>query len=150
MQILVTLLLIAIGIVAGASAVMQQVVISALRTAIGSASWAVLISYIGGTIAIAMVTLAMREPMISPEGIARTSWFFWIAGFFGVIYILIVILLIPRLGSATTVAVLIAGQLIASMVFDHFGLFGLPKHPIDISRAAGALALFGGVLLIRS
>jgi len=149
-QILITLALLLVGVVAGASAVVQQVVIAGLRASIGSASWAVLISYIGGTIGTALVVLAMREPMIGLQTMAKTPLLFWFAGLFGVVYIFLAILLIPKLGSATTIAVLIAGQLIASVVFDHFGLFGLPQHPVDIQRVAGAVALLAGVMLIRS
>ena len=58
--------------------------------------------------------------------------------------------LIPRLGAATVLALLIAGQLLSAIAFDHFGLFGLERHPIDLGRMAGAALLIGGVLLIRN
>lgn len=62
---------------------------------------------------------------------------------------MIAVLLIPRLGAATVLALLVAGQLLASIALDHFGLFGLPQRPVDLSRLAGAVLLLGGVVLIR-
>jgi transporter family-2 protein len=43
----------------------------------------------------------------------------------------------------------IAGQLIASIVVDHFGLLGVPVHPIDLPRLIGVAMLVGGVVMIR-
>jgi bacterial/archaeal transporter family-2 protein len=39
--------------------------------------------------------------------------------------------------------------MIGSMAFDHFGLLGVPVHPISTVRVAGAALLVGGVVLIR-
>jgi len=55
----------------------------------------------------------------------------------------------PRLGAATTIALFIAGQLAASLAFDHFGALGVPVHPLDIKRALGVACLVAGVALIR-
>jgi transporter family-2 protein len=44
---------------------------------------------------------------------------------------------------------LVAGQMFGSIVFDHFGLMGVPVHPVSAVRIAGALLLVGGVVLIR-
>jgi transporter family-2 protein len=150
MQAFIALGLAAVGLVAGASALLQQVLVANLRTALGSPYWAVLISYIGGTLTMIAVMAAIREPMIAAGAIARSSYLTWAAGVFGVIYIVLTILLIPRLGAATVLALLIAGQLLSAIAFDHFGLFGLERHPIDIGRMAGAALLIGGVLLIRN
>ena len=150
MKLLVAALLGILGTIAGASAVLQQVLLANLRSAIGSVSWAVFISYVGGTLTMALVVLASREKLIVPASIGSgLSWVPWLAGAFGVIYIMIAVLLIPRLGAATVLALLVAGQLLASIAFDHFGLFGLPQRPVDLSRLAGAVLLLGGVVLIR-
>jgi transporter family-2 protein len=149
MKMFILVGLAAAGILAGASAVLQQVLVANLRTALASPFWAVLISYIGGTVTMVLVMLAAREPMITSQGIAKSSTLSWIGGVFGVIYIVIAILLIPRLGAATVLALLVSGQLLASILIDHFGMFGLPRQPADAARIAGAVMLIGGVLLIR-
>ena len=35
------------------------------------------------------------------------------------------------MGAATAVALLVTGQMLGSLVFDHYGLFGLAQHPVD-------------------
>jgi hypothetical protein len=65
------------------------------------------------------------------------------------IFIGLGIFLVPQLGAATFFALLIAGQMLGSIAFDHFGLLGVPVHPISAVRVAGAALLVGGVILIR-
>ena len=73
----------------------------------------------------------------------------WTGGFWGTIYIAVSIFLVPRLGTATFVALLVGGQMLSSLLFDHYGLFGLPEHPADLTRITGAVLLLAGVVLVR-
>jgi transporter family-2 protein len=93
--------------------------------------------------------LAMRETFPLTSAALRSHWWAWTGGFFGAIYIAISILLVPRLGTATFVALLVTGQMLASLAFDHYGLFGVTEHPANPARLLGAALLIGGVLLIR-
>jgi transporter family-2 protein len=122
---------------------------ASLRASIGSAVWAAFISYFVGALTLLLVLLATREPWLSSAAIAKSSLWSWTGGVFGTIYIVVAILLLPHMGAATAVALLVAGQMLGSLVFDHYGLFGLAQHPVDLSRLAGAVLLIAGVVLIR-
>ena len=134
---------------AGASFVMQATVNSQLRRALDSACWASFVSYLGGTLVMLAVILVLREPLPASDSLAKSSWLHWTGGLFGAVYVVITILLLPRLGAATLLALFVAGQMIASLAIDHFGLFGLERQPADLPRLAGALLLVLGVVLIR-
>ena len=58
--------------------------------------------------------------------------------------------LAPRLGATSMLAWILAGQMLASLVLDHFGWLGFPVHPINWGRIVGVLMLVGGILLIRN
>ena len=138
-----------IAFAAGVSFVFQQAVNANLRVEIGSPWWAGFVSYLGGAIIMLLAALALREPIPDVTVAARSQGISWTGGLFGVIYIAISILLLPRLGAATVIALIVAGQMIGSLAFDHFGLFGLPMHHITAPRIAGALFLLTGVILVR-
>lgn len=148
MNFLIAGYLVAFG--AGISFVMQQAVNANLRAAIGSPWWAGFVSYLGGTLVMLIVALALREPLPSTATMQKADLMSWSGGFFGAIYIAVSILLLPRLGAATVVGLIVAGQMIGSLAFDQFGLFGLPVHEIGAARLGGAALLVAGVLLIRS
>jgi bacterial/archaeal transporter family-2 protein len=141
------LALLAIG--AGFSFVMQQVVNADLRISLNSAAWAGFVSYLGGTLCMLMLALAMRDTLPSAGAMARSNWWAWSGGFFGAIYIAISILLVPRIGTATFVALLVAGQMMSSLVFDQYGWLGMPLHAVSPARLLGAALLVAGVVLIR-
>jgi transporter family-2 protein len=138
-----------IAFVGGISFVFQATANGNLRAAIVSPWWAGFISYLGGTLVMLAIVMVLREPMPTAQMIAKTQWVSWMGGLFGAIYIGISILMLPRLGAATLIALLIAGQMIGSLIFDQFGLLGVPVHPVSALRLAGAALLVGGVVLIR-
>ncbi len=73
----------------------------------------------------------------------------WTGGIYGLIYIALAVYLIPRIGSAATIALIIAGQLIASVLFDHFGVLGIIRRPLDLGKIVGVVLLLAGVVMIR-
>jgi bacterial/archaeal transporter family-2 protein len=44
---------------------------------------------------------------------------------------------------------MVAGQLLLSVVLDHFGAMGMPKQPINLGRIAGIGLVIAGVLMVR-
>ena len=138
-----------LAMLAGASVALQQVLNANLRTALNSAAWSGFVSYALGVLCMALLALALRDPVPSLSVAARIPWWAWSGGLFGAIFIALGIVLVPQLGAAAFIAFLIAGQMIASVAFDHFGLFGLAQRPIDLPKAVGIALLIGGVVLIR-
>jgi bacterial/archaeal transporter family-2 protein len=140
-------MLLAVG--AGVSIVVQQVLNANLRGALNSAAWSGFVSYLVGTICMALLALSLRDGVPSASVAARLPWWAWSGGLFGAIFVALAIFLVPQLGAAAFFALLIAGQMLGSIVFDHFGLLGVPVHPVSAIRVVGAALLVGGVVLIR-
>jgi bacterial/archaeal transporter family-2 protein len=138
-----------LAIAAGVSIVVQQVLNSNLRTALNSAAWSGFVSYLVGVVCMALLALALRDPLPAASVAVRIPWWAWSGGLFGAIFIGLAILLVPQLGAATFIALLVTGQMLASVAFDHFGWLGLAQRPIDAPRLIGVALLIGGVVLIR-
>jgi transporter family-2 protein len=143
------LFLYALALGAGISVTTQQVLNGSLRESLGSPAWAGLVSYAGGLLTMIVAVIALAEPVPSLRVMAGVPWWAWSGGLFGGIFILLAIMLLPSLGAATLFALVIAGQVLAAVTLDHFGVFGLAPHPISIARLAGAVLLIAGVILIR-
>jgi transporter family-2 protein len=95
------------------------------------------------------IATTSSQPWLSPAMIARTSAISWAGGIFGTIFIGTAILMVPRLGAATVLALIVVGQMIASLAFDRFGVFVIPQHSANPVRLAGAALLVLGVTLVR-
>jgi transporter family-2 protein len=56
---------------------------------------------------------------------------------------------VPRLGVATTITLMVAGQLLLSILLDHFGVLGIPRQPLNLGRMAGVALVVAGVVMVR-
>jgi hypothetical protein len=70
-------------------------------------------------------------------------------GLFGAIYIDISIFMLPKLGATTVVALIVLGQMVGSLAFDHFGILGVAQQSVTLARIAGVALILGGVALTR-
>ncbi|WP_342151901.1 DMT family transporter [Methylorubrum sp. SB2] len=139
----------ALAVLAGTSVVTQQILNANLRGALASAAWSGFASYFVGLACMAALAVALRDPPPALAVLLRTPWWAWTGGMFGAIFIGLAIVLVPQLGAATFIVLVVAGQMLASVAFDHFGWLGLEQRPVDLSRLLGIVLLVGGVILIR-
>ena len=70
-------------------------------------------------------------------------------GLLGATMLLGAILVGPRLGAAALVALLLAGQLFAAVVFDHFGILGFSARAVTLPRVLGIVLIGIGAFLVR-
>jgi transporter family-2 protein len=73
----------------------------------------------------------------------------WTGGIFGATFILMAVIVTPKLGAALMLAASIVGQLAAALVIDHYGWFGADIIPVSLTRIGGVLLLVAGVILLR-
>jgi bacterial/archaeal transporter family-2 protein len=139
-----------LAVLAGASVALQQVLNANLRAHLGSPWWAGSTSYLVGLTAMLAIALLAPGPRFGESVIGNVPWISWTGGLFGAIFIGIAILMVPRLGAATTLALIVVGQMAGSLAFDHFGLLGIAQQPASVTRMAGAAFLILGVVLVRA
>jgi len=107
------------------------------------------ISFAVGTLTLIAYTLVTRIPMPSLATAGNHPWWVWIGGSLGAFFVTATIILVPKLGATTMVTLVLAGQMFASLLLDHFGGLGYPVHPISLGRIAGVLLVCSGVWLIK-
>ena len=144
-----TALAIVLAVLAGVAIATQQVFNGGLRHAIGSVWWAGLVRYLGGTAFMVAALLVTRAAVPAATSLRQVTPIQWTGGVLGGVYIILSLFALPRLGAALVLACVVVGQMIASLGFDQFGLFGVPQHPVSFVRILGALALVIGVVLIK-
>ena len=107
------------------------------------------ISFMVGTLTLILYSLASRIPLPSLATVGNHPWWIWVGGALGAFFVTATIILVPKLGATAMVALILAGQMIASLLLDHFGVLGYPLHPINLGRIAGVLLVCGGIWLIK-
>jgi transporter family-2 protein len=141
--------LILVAILVGLVLPLQAGVNAQLRTQVGHPLVAAFISFLVGTVALAIALVVARIPAPPARTLAGTPGWLWTGGLLGAGYIAVAVVLAPRLGAATLIASVVTGQMLASIVLDHFGWVGFAQHPLTPARGLGALLVVVGVILIR-
>jgi transporter family-2 protein len=131
---------------AGAAIALQALINSRLTQFAGSPLLAATISFAVGLLGLALGMLTQSR---SPHTLGNAPWWAWIGGLLGAFYILLSILLIPRIGVAALISSAVLGQMVFSLTADHFGLLGLQTRAASPARILGAALVLGGVFLIR-
>ncbi len=143
-------LLVLLAFVAGTAVPVQFAVNAGLRGAVGGPIVAAAISFLVGTVALLVAVLVAREGVPTLADLAGAPWWAWAGGFLGAFYVAASIVLTPRLGAVTTIGFILAGQMIASIILDQFGLLNLPVQPITLPRLGGAtLVVIGAIIVLR-
>ncbi len=138
------------AILAGAVIPFQTAYNTQLARALQSPLAPALAVFTAGFLTTVLVMLVMRAPWPSAAQVMSAPVLSWAAGgFFAAVYIVLLIILAPRLGAGATVALVMVGQIVFGAVIDHFGLLGFEQHALNLPRLAGMGLLAGGAALVR-
>jgi len=134
---------------AGAVVPFQSAINVNLGRGLGHPLWATLASLMVSILVLLPIILALRLPLPSLAFISKAPLWMWAGGAFGVCFISLALVLLPKLGASGFMALALAGQVVASMLLDHFGWFGLVERHVTLPKVLGALLLIAGVVLIQ-
>ncbi len=144
-----SILLLLVALVAGAMMPTQAATNNKMAVVTGSPILAAFLSFLVGTVALLVCVVLSGTPMTSVSSIKDAPPIAWAGGFFGAFFVTAAVMLVPRLGVAMTFSALIAGQMIVTLIIDHYGLLGVPVKEISIPRVIGIVLIAAGVILIR-
>ncbi len=142
-------LLVPVALAAGTAVSVQFGVNSQLRGVAGGPVAAAAISFIVGTIALVALTLLLNGGLPSLGDVSNAPWWVWTGDLLGSFYVFASVILTPRLGAATTVALILTGQVLASIVIDHFGLLRVTSQEATPLRLLGAGLIVAGVFFVQ-
>jgi transporter family-2 protein len=145
----VNLILYLMAFAAGAAIPSQAAVNGQLAGGIGNNTVAAaFVSFAVGAVVLGLATAARGGmPAMIAALPAQAPWKF-AGGFLGAGFIFSTVFLAPRIGLLNMLAMIIAGQLIASMCIDHFGLIFMAVRKVSAIRMAGAAVMMAGVGLV--
>lgn len=141
--------LLLVALIAGAVLPVQTAVNNKMAVALSSPVLGALVSFAVGTLSILLYSIVSGESLASLTDSKDAPAIAWIGGLLGAFFVTATIILLPRIGVAMTISLIIAGQMITALVMDHFGLLGLEVRQISIMRVVGMVLISLGVVLIR-
>ena len=142
-----SLLLVLFAVVAGVFLPLQAGVNTRLAHYVGGPVRASMVSFGVGAIALLIVVLVFyRSGGVDAR---HAPWWAWVGGFLGAFYVTATVVVPVRIGAAAFFGILVAAQLVTSVILDRFGAIGFPKHDLSPGRIVGVVLLITGAVLVR-
>ena len=138
------IIIILIGLMGGVAVGIQAPLSSMISQRLGIME-SIFIVHLGGAIAVLIPLLFYGGGKLSQ--FRSVPWYALCAGVFGLVVIFSMSYMIPRIGVAAALIILLAGQLLIGTVLDHFGLLGAAVRPLDFTRIFGLSVVLVGVWL---
>ncbi|ATW23671.1 DMT family transporter [Candidatus Formimonas warabiya] len=121
-----------------------------INTALGrytGVKGASLVSFCVGVTAVFLLNLFSGN-LNQLKGLTAAPWYLWLGGVLGAFMVYSSMYVLPKIGAAAMISVLLTFQLVTGMVIDHYGWLGTPVICLDWMRVVGAILLLIGVKLI--
>lgn len=131
---------------AGACAAIQPTINSGLGKLI-TPRLATLHSFIVGTVLLVIINL-LSGGFKEYGGVLKVPPYLWLGGALGIVIVYVGAKVTSILGVTASMTIMVAVQLLLSMVIDNFGLFGVEKVPMDLTRISGIILMIIAVKLI--
>ena len=111
--------------------------------------------FLASTVSFALITAfflglfaVFPSPLPVAEGLAAMPWWAPLGGLVGAVQVYAGLTLVNKVGAGPFVGITVTAALITSLLVDHFGIFHMPVHAINIWRILGAILMAGGIALI--
>ncbi|WP_442892614.1 DMT family transporter [Ensifer sp. CCNWLY38] len=135
------------ALVAGGLLAVQAGANAQLSKAVGSPFAATTLQLAIGTGLLFLVALFTGTVAVL-GAVPQAEWWHLIGGTASAVYVVSTIVLFPRLGAVVSVGLFIAGQMLASLALDSFGLLGVAQTGLRAGAAAGTLVVLIGVGMV--
>lgn len=139
----------ALAVLAGALISFQAPINAVAGARLGHPLGGALLSFIVGTIALVLVALLTVRDEIDFGSSLSLAPLLYTGGLLGAAYVAGSIWLTPVIGAGALISLGIAGQVIASLALDHYGMLGLAVRELTVGRMTGAALVLAGALMVR-
>jgi transporter family-2 protein len=134
--------------VAGAFLPIQAGLNTRFGKSLDSPVYASMISFIVGAFSVAAYILITKQQVVL-SGLHTAPLYVYLAGVLGAVYVTAIVLAFPKIGPALTFGLVVAGQMVISVLLDHFNILVAQQHSINIWRLVGISLIVAGVIIIR-
>jgi transporter family-2 protein len=128
----------------GAATAVQAGVNGALGRKVGTIEGA-FTSFLIGTVALFLIMMFLGKGNVL-QIVSLPKWQLT-GGLLGALYVIGMVFAVPKIGVASSMVAVIAGQLLTSTILDHFGVMSGKPIPIDWQRVVGIVLLAAALFL---
>lgn len=135
----------------GALTAFQPLINARLNQHLNEPIWASFVSFVVGTIILLAIGLYLNGGKFMSLDTEGLKWWMFSGGALGAFFVTVAIYVVPHMGVATMIAVIVAGQLIGAAILSHYGILADQPHPITWQKFIGlSLLAIGAVITLKA
>jgi len=136
-------------ILAGVAITIHSGINSQLRAASQHPLMAAFISFLVGTVALALLLIFSRQSIPAMGTYQEVNWYKFTGGLLGAFVVFVALISVQKIGASNMFILIIAGQLLTAVLMDHFGIFGMKLSPVNLQKTIGILLVVAGAYLVN-
>jgi transporter family-2 protein len=137
-----------LALITGALIPIQAATNAAFSKSIGNPFFTGFMVFVIGLIGMILFLLITRTHLPSGSQLMAVPKYGYLGGLIVATYVVMITILTPRIGVGTAIGLIVTGQIICAVIIDHFGLFNVPIHKVNLMRLAGVGLMTLGVYLV--
>lgn len=134
---------------AGIAITIQSGINSQLRSAIQHPLLAAFISFVVGTVALALLLVFSKDNLPALSQYSSIDWYKYTGGLLGAFVVTVTLISVSQIGAGNMFVLIVAGQLITAVLMDHFGVLGMKANPVNLQKVVGICLLVAGAWLVN-
>jgi transporter family-2 protein len=138
------------ALLAGLGIAAQTGMNAQVRASLGSGILGAVASFSVGLLTLLLITFVGRIPFPSAGSLAEVPTWAWFGGVFGAFFIVVITVSARELGAVPLLVLVTLGQVVGSVVLDHYGLLGMPVRPVSMMKLAACAMLVASVGLLAA
>jgi transporter family-2 protein len=119
-----------------------------LGKAAASPVHASMLSFFVGAAALIFYLIVTKQT-VSWVGVKAAPAYSWLGGLLGAFYVTVIILSFPKLGPGLTFGLVVAGQMLISLLLEHFNILVSQPQPVNLPRLLGMVMVVAGVIIMK-
>lgn len=141
------LLMVLLTVIGGMGLSIEAGILGPLGQQVGH-FWATF-SIFGVGAALTFLLMLFFSPRNSPSFFSQPGWQL-LGGVLGPGYVIILTIVTPFIGIALTMIGILAGQILKSLIIDHYGLLGMPARKVDRKRVLALIFISIALVLVAT
>ena len=120
----------------------------ALRKSLTNPWLASTVSFLPILALLVVLFLCLPRPLPTVEGVTAMPWWAPLGGLVGSFAVITGLLFVDKIGAGPFAGLTITANILMSLAVDHFGMFGIQQHSLNMWRVLGGALMTGGIVLI--
>ena len=133
------------ALLAGAFIPLIGILNARVGKALGEPIYATVIVFFVGILIALLVSIVFGKSSLTSQNMQNLAPFDFAAGLIVAFYVISATVLAPKIGVANFIVMAVSGQILFSLMIDHFGLFGAPVKSINLLQFGGTILLLIGL-----